>query len=511
MNHQSQKTKLHSILLTLSFLTLSCMSIAHAQPWDQTHKLLPSDGASGDQFGSSVAVSVDTAVIGAPFDDGEYFTDTGSAYVLDLVTGQQLFKILASNGEGGDNFGNSVAIDNSVLIGAEFGFAPNGCIGGTAYTFETFNGQLISQVCDSYADANSEFGHSVAINTGNEVIGAPANNLNGIDSGSATVFDVSGNRLSRLLRSDPAEGDHFGISVAIYAVSAVIGANGDDDNGIDSGSAYVFDAYTGQQLVKILPSDGASGDQFGSSVALSFGSYAVIGAPGDDDNGNDSGSAYVFDIETGQQLVKLLPSDGAPGDQFGSSISISDGGRAVIGAPGDDDNGTDSGSAYVFDIYTGQQLVKLLPSDGASGDQFGSSVSISGDFAVIGALYDDDNGPDSGSAYVFQQRTTNYLTIEPFPLQSGQDGTFSIVESLPNETSWLLFSINGLSPTFIPQLNVTVDINNPRIAVGPVLTDGNGDWQVIHQIPAVTAPRTVWFQAVQHNNVTNFFRAKIIP
>jgi len=121
MYHQSQKTKLHSILLALSFLTLSCMSIARAQPWDQIHKLLASGGAQGDHFGSSVAVSGNTAVIGAEGDDNGNGFDSGSAYVFDATTGQQLFKLLPSDGAGGDNFGFSVALSgNTAVIGALF-------------------------------------------------------------------------------------------------------------------------------------------------------------------------------------------------------------------------------------------------------------------------------------------------------------------------------------------------------------------------------------------------------
>ena len=404
MYHQSQKTKLHSILLALSFLTFSCMSIAHAAPpWDQTRKLLASDGTEFDWFGRSVALSGNTAVIGAVYDDD-----------------------------------------------------------------------------------------------------------NGIDSGSAYVFDVTtGNQLFKLLPLDGATEDFFGSSVAISGNLAVIGALEDDDNGSASGSAYAFDVTTGQQIFKLLPSDGANQDIFGVSVALS-GNLAVIGADRDDDNGFESGSAYVFDVTTGQQLFKLLPTDGTEFDFFGISVALS-GNLAVIGADRDDDKGFESGSAYVFDITTGQQLFKLLATDGAAGDLFGNSVAVFGNTTVIGAFGDDDNGDASGSAYVFQQRTTNYLAVKPIPLRAGKFGTFSFVEGLPDETSWLLYSTDGLGKTFINQLNVTVDIANPKIAIGPGLTDANGNRQVIRQMPTVTAPTTVWFQAVQHNNVTNFFRTQILP
>ncbi|MCH7887296.1 MAG: FG-GAP repeat protein, partial [Candidatus Marinimicrobia bacterium] len=161
-------------------------------------------------------------------------------------------------------------------------------------------------------------------------------------------------------------------------------------------------AYAQISEFKITASDGAENDHFGESASIS-GDYAVVGARFDDDNGLSSGSAYVFKRSgtSWAQEAKLLPSDGAVEDRFGVSVSIS-GDYAVVGAKFDDDNGSKSGSAYVFKRAGASwtEEVKLLPSDGAAGDEFGKSVSISGDYAVVGAFGDDDNGSGSGSAYV---------------------------------------------------------------------------------------------------------------
>ncbi len=122
-------------------------------------------------------------------------------------------------------------------------------------------------------------------------------------------------------------------------------------------------ADLGDQIAKLLPDDGAAGDRFGLSVAIS-GTTAIAGAYWDDDNGKQSGSAYLFHPATGQQLAKLLPNDGAAGDNFGVSVAIS-GTTAIVGVHLDDDDGSHSGSAYLFDTTTGQQIAKLLPDDGA--------------------------------------------------------------------------------------------------------------------------------------------------
>ena len=144
-------------------------------------------------------------------------------------------------------------------------------------------------------------------------------------------------------------------------------------------------AYAQLSEFKITASDGAASDRFGISVSTS-GDYAVVGAYFDDDNGDESGSVYVFKRAgtSWVQEAKLRPSDGAAGDQFGWSASIS-GDYAVVGAESDDDNGTDAGSAYLFK-RTGRswtEEAKIIPFDGAGDDNFGNSVSISGDYAVV--------------------------------------------------------------------------------------------------------------------------------
>ena len=138
----------------------------------------------------------------------------------------------------------------------------------------------------------------------------------------------------------------------------------------------------------------------GFSVSAS-GNFALIGAPLDDDNGADSGSAYVYQNVLGAWIpvTKLNAPDGAVDDNFGFSVSIS-GNIALIGSPNDDDTGADSGSVYVYENIAGTWtfVTKLTAPDGAAGDSFGYNVAISGDIAVIGSPYDDDNGLDSGSA-----------------------------------------------------------------------------------------------------------------
>ena len=213
-----------------------------------------------------------------------------------------------------------------------------------------------------------------------------------------------GDQLFKLLPNDPGTEDEFGFSIAIDDGVVAVGVPLNNDNGSNSGSAYLFDASTGVQLFKLLPSDGAFSDEFGRSIAINNGVVAV-GVRRDDDNGTDSGSVYLFDAATGAQLFKLLPDDGAELDWFGGSIAI-DNGVVAVGAAGNDDNGGGSGSAYLFDASTGAQIFKLLPSDGNFGDAFGWSIAIDNGIAAIGARRDDVQMMNAGSAYLFDAGDT---------------------------------------------------------------------------------------------------------
>jgi hypothetical protein len=315
----------------------------------------------------------------------------GSAYIYDL-DGTELAKITASDGAADDRFGGSVAVGNGrIVVGAEFD-DDNGSNSGSAYIFD-LDGTELAKIDASDGDSGDRFGYSVAIGNGRIVVGAEGDNLN---KGSAYIFDLDGTQLAKITASDGAANDFFGTSVAVGNGRIVVGATADDDNGSSSGSAYIFD-LDGTQLAKITASDGAADDNFGASVAVGSGRI-VVGAYLDDDNDFDSGSAYIFDLD-GTQLAKITASDGAIFDQFGTSVAVGNG-RIVVGAEFDDDNGFNSGSAYIFDL-DGTQLAKITASDGAASDVFGYSVAVGNGRIVIGAFADDDNDSASGSAYIY--------------------------------------------------------------------------------------------------------------
>ena len=373
--------------------------------WIEQQKLLAMDATGGEQFGVSVSVSGDTAVVGA-WSDGDLGTQSGSAYVFTRsgTTWTEQQKLLASDGGPWAAFGRSTSIDgDTIVVGAyQHQSAYVFVRSGTTWTEQ----QKLIPSDGPYIDG---FGCSVSICGDTALVGSYTDDDSGVDSGSADVFVRSGIswiEQQKLLATSGGPYDFFGISVSVNGDTALVGAIGDYGTASNSGSAYVFvrSGTTWTQQQNFVASDGAADDKFGFSVSLS-GDTALVGAYGDDDNGGWSGSAYVF-VRSGTiwtQQQKLLSGDGAASDHFGWSVSLS-GDTALVGAYADDDTELDSGSAYVF-IRSGTtwtQQGKLTASDGATGDQLGSSVSLSGDTALVGAQFDDDTGPSSGSAYVFE-------------------------------------------------------------------------------------------------------------
>ena len=479
MNKHSMFLQQMTLALAIPFLG-SVNAYAQCHP-EQIAKLLADDGAEGDLFGNAIAISGTTAIVGAFYDD-VYGENSGSAYLFDVKTGQQLFKLLPNDGAEGDWFGHDVGISGTIaIVGARYD-QDNGFASGSAYLFDTTTGQQINKVIPTDNQAGDQFGFSVDIHGNIVIIGANTDDDNGPSSGSAYLFDVStGQQLSKLLPEDGAEGDFFGVRVAISETTAIVGASRDDDNGTNSGSAYLFDVTTGQQLHKLLPDDGAAGDFF-AGVGISE-TTAIVGAAGHGDNG----AAYLFDITTGQQLHKLLPDDGEAGDGFGGSggYAIS-GNTAIVGAPGDDDDGEESGSAYLFDVTTGKQFAKFIPDDGEAGDRFGG-LAISGTTAIVGALRDDDNGQDSGSAYLFDISDCVVVVEEVAPesftvtrgdyvsgsvadLAASDNLDLSVRRSVADIQSRTEFTVNAFSPTASPaSLEVTLEgAVFPRLGCKPV-------------------------------------------
>ncbi|KAH8058226.1 hypothetical protein JL722_6081 [Aureococcus anophagefferens] len=288
---------LHRALAALLVLALGA---AASEDFSQVAKLVASDGAAGDEFGWSVASSGDFVVVGAYLDD-DAGTSSGSAYVFRTVDGvtEQIAKLVSSDAAAQDQFGASVAIHNDIIV-----------------------------------------------------VGANHDDDAGYDSGSAYIFKTSDGgatwpQVAKLVASGGAAGDEFGWSIASSGDFVVVGANLDDDAGTSSARPTCSAPSTApRQIAKLVSSDAAAQDQFGVSVAI-HNDIIVVGAAWNDDAGSNSGSAYIFKTSDGgatwPQVAKLVADDAEAYDLFGWSVAV-EGNLVVVGALQDD---TNAGSACV--------------------------------------------------------------------------------------------------------------------------------------------------------------------
>ncbi len=396
-------TRLGPVLALLALLSFRQEPIT----WD-VRRLSASDLESGDNFGWSASISGDTLVIGAP-DQG---ANQGAVYVferdMDGTINDWLLadKIVASDPVDDDLFGVSVFLDGDTLaVGA-----PGKNVGqGIVYIFErgTANGWLqIRRIGASDPADGDQFGKSLSVNEDVLVVGAYGKDAY---QGAAYVFERNAGgtangwgQVQKIVASDPVGVDYFGRSVSVSGSTLAVGA---PYKNLNQGAAYVFERDVGGNwleadiITAFEPADGAC---FGRSV-LVRGDTLIIGAPGENSH---EGAVYVFDrVVEGTSsewdpVKRITASDPASLDYFGRSISVSEG-ILVVGAHSKD---SVQGAAYAFERNQGGmtngwgQIAKLTALTPASGEYFGSSVSIDGKSLVIGAY-----GENSlqGAAYVY--------------------------------------------------------------------------------------------------------------
>jgi uncharacterized protein (TIGR03437 family) len=399
----------------------------------------------GDQFGWSESVSGNTAVIGAASKNNA----EGAAYVFVLSGGvwSRQQELTASDAAADDELGYSVSVSGDTAVIGAWGKALNQ---GAAYVFVRSNGVWTQQqeLTASDGAGGDGFGFSVSVSGDTALIGAPGN-------GAAYVFVRSGGVWSKqqeLTASDEAASDYFGYSVSVSGNTALIGASAKNTN---QGAAYVF-VQSGQvwtQQQELTASDGATDDSFGFSVSVSGGTSA-IGAPG---NSGSQGAAYGFLLSGGVwgQQQKVTASDGAAGDSFGNSVSVS-GASAVIGAY---HKNADQGASYLFGFSGGvwAQQQELTASDGVAYDYFGCSVSVSGDTAAIGAV-GRNNG--LGAAYVFAVPQPTISGV----ISAGDFGGFSAIAP----GTWIEIYGSELASTTRPWTTADFTGNSAPIALDGV-------------------------------------------
>ena len=465
----------------------------------QESKLVADDGSGGDAFGGSVALSGDYALIGARF-EGPAGDDLGSAYVFVRTADGwiQQAKLTADDAEEGDRFGISVGIDGDYAVVGASGEDSGGDNAGAAYVFMRQGDTWTQQAKLTAADANEDdrFGVAVAISGDYAVVGAIGDDDIKDDAGATYVFVRNGTMWSeqvKLNATDAVNGDAFGNAVALDGTTAVIGAVGDNFPDGNSGSAYVFerDGAVWTEQAKLFASDGVPDNLFGNAVSIR-GDYIIAGMSRDDDEGEDAGSAYVFvrDGAEWDQLVKLTASDAAAEDEFGHAVAINDA-YALVGARGDDDAGEDAGSVYVFrrDGETWTEQAERTGPDSDDDDDFGSATALSGITALIGAPAADIQRAATGAAYVLALvAPAAPRLVDPPNLVSGlptnvtlawrtSDGadTYHVQVATSSAFTTLVAEAAALADTTL-QVNGLTDNATYFWRVAGINSAGTGDW-----------------------------------
>ncbi len=412
----------------------------------QKAKVTASDARARDHFGHSVSIDGNRVAVGSPLND-EGGNDAGAVYLYALSDATkpyaiEIAKLLPAASASGDQFGTSVAISgDTVLAGAPRKDAGE-VLSGAAYVFfndgSGWNEQ--AELTASHVRMGDQFGFSAALDGNVALLGAPYDDAAGTDSGAAYVFRRVYGEWSqpfKLMEQLPEAGSLFGKSVAIVGDTAVVGTYWDDEAGNSAGAVHIFvrDAQGWDHVAKLMADDAQPYDQFGTFVAFD-GETVVVGSPGDDDGGDSAGFAYVFvrDGDNWIQQDKLIASDAGNYDSFGMSVAVS-GDTIIVGSPND---GIDYvGSAYVF-VRTNEnwtEEAKIIPDDLDYSAHFGISVALEDNTAVIGAYQEDEDGDNSGAAYVYARELTGWLqTAKLKPTPSGFYEWFGISVDIDGDT-----------------------------------------------------------------------------
>ncbi|MBK8271015.1 MAG: FG-GAP repeat protein [Planctomycetes bacterium] len=365
-------------------------------------------------------------------------TDCNTNLVPDeceLITGEPhlVNRIIATGLTSQDRFGGSFAISgDTMIVGADGDAIGSGNFyNGSAYIFERQNGNWIQRMRISASDTQSgdAFGISVAIDGDFAVVGAELEDQGGLNAGAAYIFKRMGTtwqQTQKLIAPDASSSDRFGSNVAIQGDTVFIGAPIASDSLGSEGAVYHFRRVGTDWLFdsKITASDINSCRFFGTSMSISGDSIA-IGAPFSDAAVPLSGAVYIFTriSDVWLQTAKLESAEAAAIDYFGQSVALH-GNLVVAGTPNKDDRGADSGAAIIFEEVNGTwtQIATLYANDEAPFDNFGRSIDILGNIVVVGSHYHDDVAYDSGAAYVFHRVGASWIQVAKLAAQNGAAG-----------------------------------------------------------------------------------------
>ncbi|MFN0110096.1 MAG: BACON domain-containing protein [Blastocatellia bacterium] len=449
--------------------------------WAFRQKLLSAGLRANDRFGSSVAMSGSTIVVGTPgFDSSPSVANTGSAYVYAFNNGAWIIQqiLVQPSPQAGEGFGQSVAIDgNTVVVGCPV-FTNNR--GRVAVFTAVGGGWQFRENLNFQPQDGDQFGASVSVSGNTIVAGIPLRDIIFQNTGSVRLFDFNGTTwaFTQEVQALDGEGmDEFGTSVSIRGNKLVVGAIFDSSPGISShGSAYYFTRpAVGQPWAfqrKFLPTNLVANTTYGNSVALS-GSTIVVGTLG-------AQVAYIYEEVFGQWLEQKL---NRPSGSFGWSVAV--GGDVVV--VGDPDNPTDGDAALVYQRtgFSWAESGRLSASASATNDLFGSSVAMEGNTIVVGASGQSNGTASSGAVYVFTKERGGYWNYQQ---------TLRVNSSVQHPN---FGHVVGISSN-------TIAVGSPESSTGTIsaLPNVPGDGSVY--LFAQVAGRWQLVQTLQNSNQGNF-------
>ncbi len=365
--------------------------------------ILNPDPTAAAQMGARVRFVSKTEVLLGARGDSFSGSNSGRSFLFDAVTGSQISSFENPDPDSGDGFGlNGVAVGNELIAisaHADDGSMPNG---GTVYVFDKTTGGIVNTLNSPNPTSSGFFGVSLSSVDENLLIGAIGDEINGVTSGAVYLMEpLSGGLVQTFESPNPIGGDRFGSSIANNNNVVLIGSEFKDDGIItDSGIAYSFEIQSGSHIQTFENPTPGSTDRFGISVSIA-GTRAIIGAIKDDTLANDAGAVYIFNIGSGNFERTLFSPNAEEFEDFGIVCNVSDV-AVVIGAPASSLGGNLlEGRAYLFDSRTGEHLYTFTNPAAEADDYFGSGCDVRGQIGVIGSFGDDRGGFNAGAALVF--------------------------------------------------------------------------------------------------------------
>ena len=483
-------------------------STATAQIGIEHQKLVAGDGAAGDEFGISLALDGDTMVVAADQENSA----AGAVYVFTRQsdgTWTELQKLSASDAAAGAEFGYSVGVSGDwIAVGSRLEDVSK-TNAGAVYLFERQGGAFseVQKIRPNDFARHDHFGSALEIQGTRLVVGAPRNDDDGMDSGSAYVFEESGgswSQVAKVTASNAEAGDLFPHTISLDGDHVLFSTIYDDNF---AGAAYIFDrqgdgSWTETEL--LTANDKKAGAEFGSALALS-GDRLLVAARLDQAGGTNAGSVYAFgwDGASWNQSDKFRGSDTAAHDQFGFSLDL-DGNRAVAGAIRAKTSGfTNAGKTYVFERQGGGtwvQVARMFVCDPAVNDFQGWASAIDGHRIAVSAVSDDELGANAGAAYVAESeflRSTDGISI----ITGGSVDFFvNLGVEAAAENYWVLGSYTGFFPGIVLHgvpvplnwdlyLRMTLfGANNPPFSNSRGVLDGHGSATFTITVPGGLDP-----------------------